>query len=188
MKAGMPGVAARGSHGEELRLAAARVRQALAETDAYVTREDFGGYDPYDALSSPIFELPLLRSNHYVRVGAQQVVKRLFVNIRPLLGITKKVSAVSLARMLEGYAQLFAIEPSRRDYFRARIEICLRRIDALRSPSYTEHCWGYEWDWEPHYAEMPIPERSPNIIATGIITNALFETHRLTGTIAPAPS
>jgi hypothetical protein len=175
-------------HDEELRLAAVRVRQALAETDAYVAREDFSGYDPYDALSSPIFKLPLLRSNHYVRVGAQQVVKRLFVNIRPLLGITKKVSAVSLARMLEGYAHLFAIEPSCRDYYRGRIEICLRRIDALRSPGYRDHCWGYEWDWEPHYAEMPIPARFPNIVATGIITNALFETHRLTGIKTPVNS
>jgi hypothetical protein len=181
-------VAAGEPHEEELRLTAARVRQALTETDAYVAREDFSGYDPYDALSSPIFKLPLLRSNHYVRVGAQQVVKRLFVNIRPLLGITKKVSAVSLARMLEGYAHLFAIEPSRRGYYRGRIEICLRRIDALRSPGYRDHCWGYEWDWEPHYAEMPIPERFPNIIATGIITNALFETHRLTGIKTPVDS
>src|SRR5215475_9817408 len=134
MKAETPGVATSESQEEELRLTAARVRQALAETDAYVTREDFRGYDPYDALSSPIFKLPLFRSNHYIRVGAQQVVKRLFVNIRPLLGITKKVSAVSLAWMLEGYAHLFAIEPSRRDHYTDRIEMCLGRIDALRSP------------------------------------------------------
>ncbi len=173
---------------EELRVASARVRQALADTDAYVAREDFSGYDPYDALSSPIFGLPLLRSNHYARMAAQQVVKRLFVNIRPLLGITKKVSAVSLARMLEGYAHLFAIEPSRRDYCRDRIALCLRRIDALRSCGYSGDCWGYEWDWEPHYAAMPIPAGLPNIVATGIVTNALFETHRLTGIQTPLDS
>jgi hypothetical protein len=164
------------------------LRQALADADAYVTTEDFSGYDPYDALSSPIFKLPLLRSSHYVRVVAQQVVKRLFVNIRPLLGITKKVDAVSVAWMLEGYACLFAIEPSRRDYYRDRIALCLRRIEALHSRGYSGHCWGYEWDWEPHYAAMPVPAGSPNIVATGIVTNALFETHRLTGIQAPLDS
>jgi hypothetical protein len=164
------------------------LRQALADADAYVTREDFSGYDPYDALSSPIFRLPVLRSNHFARMAAQQVVKRLFVNIRPLLGITKKVSAVSLAWMLEGYAHLYAIEPSRRGYYRDRIALCLRRIDALHSRGYSGHCWGYEWDWEPHYAAMPIPAGLPNIIATGIVTNSLFETHRLTGAQAPLDS
>ena len=167
---------------------ATALREALVDTDAYVIREDFSGYDPYDALSSPLFRLPLFRSSHYVRMGAQQVVKRLFVNIRPLLGITKQVSAVSVARMLEGYAHLFAIEPSRRDYYGDRIGLCLRRIDALRSRGYSGHCWGYEWDWEPHYAATPIPARVPNIVATGIITNALFETHRLTGIQTPVAS
>jgi hypothetical protein len=160
---------------------ATALREALVDTDAYVIREDFSGYDPYDALSSPLFRLPLFRSSHYVRMGAQQVVKRLFVNIRPLLGITKQVSAVSVARMLEGYAHLFAIEPSRRDYYGDRIGLCLRRIDALRSRGYSGHCWGYEWDWEPRYAAIPIPVGVPNIVATGIVTNALFETHRLSG-------
>jgi hypothetical protein len=35
---------------------------------------------------------------------------------------------------------------------------------------------------------MPIPERLPNIVATGIISNALFETHRLTGIKTPVDS
>lgn len=164
-----------------LPVAAARVRQALAETDAYVAREDFAGYDPYDALSSPIFKLPLLNSSHYVRLAVQQVVKRLFVNIRPLLGIKKQVSAVSLARMLEGYAHLFAIDPLHRDYYSDRITMCLSRIEALRSRRYSGDCWGYEFDWEPRYATKPIPAGVPNIIATGIVTNALVETHRLAG-------
>jgi hypothetical protein len=176
------------THGEELRVAAARVREALAATDAYVAREDFSGFDPYDALSSPIFGLPLLRSSHYARLIAQQVLKRLLLNVRPALGIRKKVSAVSVARMLEGYAHLFAIEPSRRDYYADRIELCLRRIDALRSRGYSGHCWGYEFDWEPHYAARPIPAGFPNIVATGIVTNALFETHRLTGMETPVDS
>jgi hypothetical protein len=185
---GAPMFAPRKPHDEELPFAAALVRQALADTDAYVEREGFSGYDPYDALSSPIFRLPLLKSSHYLRLAAQQVVKRLIVNIRPLLGITKKVGAVSVARMLEGYAYLFAIDPSRRDYYRDRIALCLRRIDALRSRDYSGHCWGYEWDWEPHYAAMPIPAGFPNIVATGIVTNALFETHRLAKIQAPLDS
>jgi hypothetical protein len=175
-------------HHEELAVAAARVRQALIDTDAYVVREDFKTNDPYDALLSPIFRLPLLNSSKYVRVAAQQVLRRLFINVRPLLGIKKVVSAVTLARMLEGYAHLFAIDPPRRDYYGNRIEFCLRGIEALRSPGYSGDCWGYQWDWEPFYGAMPIPAGHPNIVVTGIVTNALFETHRLAGVQAPLES
>jgi hypothetical protein len=173
---------------EELSLAAARVRKALADTDAYVVREDFKTNDPWDALLSPIFRLPLLNSSKYVRVAAQQVLRRLFVNVRPLLGIKKVVSVVTLARMLEGYAHLFAIDPPHRDYYGNRIEFCLRGIEALRSPGYSGDCWGYQWDWEPFYGSMPIPAGHPNIVVTGIVTNALFETHRLAGVQAPLDS
>ena len=174
-------VAPRELHHQELPVAAERVRQALVDTDAYVAREDFRGNDPYDALLSPIFRLPLLNSSKYVRVAAQQALSRLFVNVRPLLGIKKVVSVVTLARMLEGYSHLFAIDPPRRDYYGDRIALCLRRIEALRTPGYSGDCWGYQWDWEPFHAAMPIPAGHPNIVVTGIVTNALFETHRLTG-------
>jgi hypothetical protein len=173
---------------ENLPVVAARVREALADTDACVARADFCGYDPYDALLSPIFKLPVLSSSHYVRLVAQQVVKRMLVNVRPLLGIKKHMSVVSVARMLEGYAHLFAIDPVHRNYYDDRINVCLRRIEALRLRGYSGDCWGYEFDWEPRYAAMPIPAGTPNIIATGIVTNALFETHRLAGMRVPLDS
>lgn len=166
---------------QELLSTAAQIREALSETDAYVKGQDFRGYDPYDALLSPLFRLPLLRSSHYVRLAAQQVLKRLPVNLRPLLGIQRHASAVTLARMLEGYAHLSVASPDRRDYYDEPIKICLRGIGELRSRGYSGDCWGYDFDWEPHYAARAIPAGVPNIVATGIVTNSLFETYRLTG-------
>jgi hypothetical protein len=172
--------AAAGADGE-MRSAASQLDAAIAGIDAYVKREDFSGYDPYDALMSPIFQLPLLRSSHWVRLAAQQVLKRFPLNVRPLLGIRKHASPVTFARMLEGYAYLFAIRPERGDHYSRQIKLCLERIDGLRSSGYSGDCWGYELDWEPRHAESPIPAGTPNIVATGIVTNALFETYRLTG-------
>jgi hypothetical protein len=163
----------------ELLATAARIREALDETEAYVRRQDFRGYDPYDVLLSPLFQLPLLRSSHFVRLAAQQMVRRFPVNLRPLLGIEKHASAVTLARMLEGYAHLSAMGPDQRDYYDEPINACLRRIAELRSRGYSGDCWGYEFDWEARYAA--VPAEVPNIVATGIVTNALFETYRLAG-------
>jgi len=165
--------------------AAALVRAALADTAAYVERCQFRGYDPYDALLSPLFRLPLLRSNHFVRLAAQQLVRRLTVNVRPLLGIGPHASAVTFARMLEGYAYLTASAASGERYD-AEIELCLRRLHELRTPGYSGDCWGYEFDWEARYGV--IPAGTPNIVATGIVTNALFETYRLLGERSVADS
>lgn len=160
---------------------ATELRNALASIDRYVARADFRGYDPYDALMSPLFGLPLLRSSRYARIVAQQVLKRLPVNLRPVLGIEKHASAVSVARMLEGYAYLFGTDTAERDYYRARIDLCLRRLVDLRSTGFSGDCWGYEFAWEPRYAQSPIPGGFPNVVATGIVSNALFETYRLVG-------
>jgi hypothetical protein len=168
--------------------AAAQIHEALRNTEDYVRRRDFRGYDPYDALMSPLFRLPFLRSSHYIRLAAQQVLKRLPVNPRPLLGIPRHVSAVTCAWTLEAYAHLYALRPEDRHYYDGRVDICLRRIAELRSRGFSGDCWGYEFDWEPRYAKTPIPAGFPNIVATGIVTNALFETYRLTGNQAALDS
>jgi hypothetical protein len=166
---------------EERNLVADTTREALAATEAHVRRQAFAGYDPYDALMSPLFRLPLLRSSHYARMAAQQALKRLPVNLRPLLGIGKHESAVTYARMLEGFAHLSASDPNQRDRYDETVNLCLRRLGEVRSHGYSGDCWGYEFDWEPRYARTPIPAGVPNIVATGIVTNALFATYRLLG-------
>jgi hypothetical protein len=163
---------------EELLATAAHLRPVLEEIDGYARRRDFRGYDPYDALLSPLFRLPLLRSSHYIRLAAQQILKRMPVNPRPLLGIVRHLSAVTCARMLEGYVHLSALSPDERNYYDEPITMCLRRLGELRSRGYSGDCWGYEFDWEPRYT-TPIPAGVPNIVATGIVTNALFEAYRL---------
>ena len=59
--------------------------QSLSKLEAYLVRERFRGYDPYDTLMSPLFRLPVLRSSKMFRFAAQQVVRRLGLNLRPLL-------------------------------------------------------------------------------------------------------
>jgi hypothetical protein len=163
-------------HEEERGGTAAHLLHTLRELDDYARRADFRGYDPYDALMSPIFRLPILRSNRYIRLGAQQVLRRLPVNLRPVLGIRKHSSAVTCARMLEGYVCL----SGRGDDYEEPIDACLRRLSELRSCGYSGDCWGYEFDWEPRHAARAIPAGVPNIVATGIVANSLFETYRLT--------
>jgi len=150
---------------------------SLRAADAYVERHAFRGYDPYDALGSPLFRLPGLRSSRLARFGVQQLVRRSPVNVRPLLGIPKGRNPVTFGLMLQGYAYLSIADPQRSDHYRSRIDLCLHEILALRSRGWSGDCWGYDFDWQTRYGR--IPPFTPTIVATGFVTNGLFTAYDL---------
>jgi hypothetical protein len=153
--------------------------RSLALLEAYIARERYRGWDPYDALTSPLFAIPGLRSARWLRFGAMQLVKRSPVNVRPLLRIPKGYNPVTLAFVLEGSAYRAMAEPDEADAHRERAEMCVSELDRLRSTGYSGDCWGYPFDWEARYGRLPAGR--PSIVATGIVTNALFVAYRLLG-------
>jgi hypothetical protein len=151
--------------------------RGLSKLEDYVVRERFRGYDPYDTLMSPLFRLPVLRSSKILRFGAQQVVRRLGVNLRPLLRVSKGYNPVTLGFVLEASAYLAHVDPDRAAVYRARASQCLEELSRLRSPGYSGDCWGYDFDWEARFGR--VPANSPTVVATGIISNSLFIAYRL---------
>jgi hypothetical protein len=139
----------------------------------------YRGYDPFDALTSPIFRAPVLRSARPVRFAAQQAVRRLPVNPRRLLGIRPGLSPVTLALVAEGAARLAHVEPMARDDYIGLARECVARVADLVSPGYRGACWGYEFDWEARYASLPAG--TPTVVATGFVTHALIAVHELIG-------
>lgn len=142
----------------------------------YIEREAYRGYDPYDALTSPLFRLPLLNHNKLLRWGFQQVVKRLPINTRPLLGIAKGYNPVTLGLCLQAYTYLAKNQPEKSNGM--KFDLLLSELLRLQSAGYSGACWGYDFDWEARYAK--ISAFVPTVVATGFITNALFEYYRFT--------
>lgn len=152
---------------------------SLLRLETYLVAERFRGWDPYDALTSPLFRLPVLRSSKWIRLGAEQALKRFPYNIRPLLGIKKGYNPVTLAFVLEASAYRAATEPDRADLHRARAGECVAELERLQTGGYSGACWGYDFDWESRYGRLPAD--TPTIVATGLVTNALFVAYRLLG-------
>src|SRR5438445_8139606 len=94
--------------------------ESLRKLEAHLLRERFRGYDPYDALTSPLFRLPVLRSSRWLRLAAQQALKRSPYNLRPLLGIPKGYNPVTLAFVLEASAYHAQADAGRAHLHRAR--------------------------------------------------------------------
>ena len=152
---------------------------AIERLQSFIESSQYSGYDPYDALKSPLFRWPVFRSSHALRFAAQQAVKRSPVNLRRLLFVPKGVNPVTLGLCLQGYAALWAgkqpAELTRKAAF------LMDRLEQLAAKGFHGACWGYDFDWEARYAR--IPAYQPTVVATGIITNALFLFHQATGDV-----
>ena len=153
------------------------IRDSALAAVAHMEESSFRGYDPYDALASPLFRVGPLRGLRLARFGAQQVVRRLPVNTRPLLRIPKGYNPVTLAFALQGSAHLARCDPQRADRHRARAAHCRLELARVRSKGYSGDCWGYDFDWDGRYANFPA--NTPTAVATGFASNALFTAHRL---------
>jgi hypothetical protein len=150
-----------------------QLRSTLDLTESYMTEQGYRGYDPYDGLESPLFKIPILRSAKIPRWGFQQVIKRLPFQVRPLLGIAKGYNPVTLGLAVQG---LTARDRACGRKDRAlEVQRLITELGHLQSRKYSGACWGYDFDWEARYA--CIPAGHPTVVATGFITNALYEAH-----------
>lgn len=153
-----------------------KITKSLIE---YIISEQYKGYDPYDVLNSPIFKLPILRNDKIIRFTAQQVFRRIPLNLRPLLGIKKEINPVTLGLCIQGYSYMLELDKENKNLYKREINYCLNKLLELSSRGYSGLCWGYNFDWEARYAT--IPKFTPTVVATGIITNSLYEYWKITG-------
>lgn len=154
------------------------ISSALIKLQSYIERENYRGRDPYDALSSPFFKLPILKSNKLIRFGTQQLVKRFPINLRPLLFVPKSVNPVTLGLSIQAYANLYNQFPEQKEIYVRKINDLIDHLEQLIPEGFSGACWGYDFDWEARNAK--IPAYQPTVVATGIITNALFIAHKVT--------
>ena len=145
----------------------------IEKLESCILKENFKGYDPFDGLMSPIFKLPILKSNKLLRFGFQQVFRRIPFNLRPLLGIKKGLNPVTLGLSIQSFTYLSQVFLEKKDFYQKQIDYCFVKLDELKSNGYSGTCWGYDFDWEARYAK--IPAFTPTVVATGFITNALYE-------------
>jgi hypothetical protein len=154
------------------------ILHSVLKLESHIIQEKYRGYDPFDALTSPLFELPFLRSNKFLRLGLQQILKRSVLNIRRPLGIPKGLNPVTLALCIQAFSYLLEVLPEKRGFYLEEISKCIQQLSGLRSPGYAAACWGYDFPWEARYAR--IPAYMPTVVSTGIVANSLYVCYEIT--------
>ncbi|MFZ4589890.1 MAG: hypothetical protein ACOYN6_02760 [Ignavibacteria bacterium] len=156
------------------------IEESFRRLEDYIVKEEYKGYDPYDALMSPVFKLPFFRTNKLVRLVSQQVVRRLPFNVRPIVGVNKSLNPVTAGLCVQALSYELRMKSSERDFTTEDNEFRIEKItelvgvlERLATKGYSGICWGYDFDWDGKY--ISAKAFYPTVVATGIVVNGLFE-------------
>ncbi len=156
-----------------------KFEKAFEELNRYCKAEGFKGWDPYDGLTSRVFQaMPVVPQKRLTRLMWIQLMKKLPVNLRPLLKIDKGFNAKGLALFISGYAKLSHIEAYKKEATEA-INFLAEKLLTLIVKGYAGNCWGYNFDWESRAFFQK--KNTPTIVATTYVANALLDAYEVTG-------
>jgi len=152
------------------------VATAVASMRAWGEACDWRGYDPYDALNSPLAPALTLGT----RLGRRlltQAVKLSPLNLRPLLGIERERNAKAIGLVAAGYIRLAVAQDDEAARDEAR-----RWLDWLatnHAGDETGLAWGYHFDVQTRF--FAYKRGTPNTIATSFVAQAFLDGVELLG-------
>lgn len=141
----------------------------------YCRSNNWAGYDPYDALNSRLFNATPLSKSRVCRIAFTQVLKRLPINLRPLLAIPKEQNAKALALFLTASLKLSRLGLLEDQEI---IKSLADRLLELRSPDPAYWCWGYSFPWQTR--TVLVPKGAPNLVCTTFAAEALIDAYEQT--------
>jgi hypothetical protein len=155
-----------------------KVPEIFEQLKGYCEKEEFKGWDPFDGLTSRLFQaIPVIRSNKFCRLAWIQFFKRSPINFRKPALIAKKHNAKGLALFLTGYCNLYLIHG--KEEYLGKINFLAEKIISLQSKGYSGSCWGYYFDWQARAFFQPA--HTPTVVATSFVTDALLNAYDITG-------
>ncbi|MBI2165005.1 MAG: hypothetical protein HYU29_01200 [Chloroflexi bacterium] len=152
------------------------LQDPVADLLRFVQAEGHRGYDPYDALNSPMIRW-LTKPSPWLRMAATQSLRRLPVNVRPILGIKKGYNPKGMGLFLSSYVKLFRLTQSTQYLGEART--VAQWLVEHSTPGYSGYCWGYNFDWQSR--AFYLPKGTPTAVNTAFIGHAFLDAYDLLG-------
>ncbi|MCC6544637.1 MAG: hypothetical protein IT392_09070, partial [Nitrospirae bacterium] len=149
-----------------------RIEGAALSLFEYCKKNNWSGFDPYDALNSRLFAHTPFSKSRICRIAVTQIIKRLPVNIRPLMLISKEQNPKAIALFLMAFIKLSKRGLLRQDDL---VGILVNQLVNLRSQDTPYWCWGYSFPWQGR--TMLVPKGAPNLVCTVFAANALLDAY-----------
>ena len=151
---------------------AAGISECIASLMAYCRKNDWAGIDPYDALNSRVFSRTPFSNSRVCRIAMTQIMKRLPINLRPLLSVPREQNPKAIALFLMAFLKLSRLGLLDQEDL---VEIMAEKLVALRSENTAYWCWGYNFPWQTR--TILVPRGAPNLVCTSFVANALLDAY-----------
>lgn len=149
------------------------VPAALSLLD-YCRQQHWAGYDPYDALNSPL-TARLEWSGKWPRIALTQLLKRAPLNLRPLLLIPRTQNPKALGLFISSIIKLQRTGLVQSNDFLPEL---LLGVEQTRAPG-PHWSWGYSFPWQGR--SMLVTRGQPNLVCTVFVGEALLDLFEETG-------
>ena len=139
---------------------------AINKLDKYIINNDYKGYDPYDALTSPLLDKI---KNPMIGAIITQIFKKNPINLRSLFAIKPQDNPKGLGLMLKAFSLQYMITKEQ-----TLKDICNKiylRLIALKSSDFPEYCWGYNFPWSN--PKEYLPAYCPSVVVTSFVVEGL---------------
>src|SRR4051812_31010979 len=143
---------------------ATETERALDRLEAWLEGENFQGWDPHDALNSPVLRR-LAGHNRICGIVALQILRRSPINLRGPLRVVKSPNPKGMGLFLSSYLCRFRASGSAGHYDRA-----IYFSEWLQRHALTGHagaCWGYNFEW-PNRG-FSAAQGTPTIVSTSFV-------------------
>ncbi len=128
------------------------VLDILLSALAWAKKRDYAGYDPFDALSSPVLK-KVAGNSKIMRIIFTQTLKRSPINIRNLMKIEPTRNPKGVALFASTYDMMYNIYGDKR-YLKERdslVDWLFKRCDEEKDFA----CWGYNFPWQSRRSYLP---------------------------------
>lgn len=148
-------------------------QEASNKLQAYIEKEEFKGYDPYDTLNSWV---PFHWIGKWGKPIGIQIQKRNPINIRSLIGIKKDYNPKAIGLLLHAYSLKYIIkkEPA----IKANMDFLFNWLIENRTAGFNQYCWGYNFDWAS--SAKFIEAFSPTIVVSVFIAKGIIAYYQVT--------
>ncbi len=148
------------------------IYESIERLSRWLEENDYKGYDTFDGLSAR-FLRPFTFDTKLLRIVLQQSVRRLPVNLRPVLGITKEHSSKGMGFLARGFMRLHKTTSD--PVWAGKAEMALQWLIDNQSKGYSGACWGNHFDYQSR--GFYLPKGVPTIVWTSLIGHAFLDAY-----------
>jgi hypothetical protein len=149
-----------------------RIGESVSILLDHCRKDDWAGFDPYDALNSRVFACTPFSKSRTCRIIFTQIIKRLPINLRPLLSIPREENAKAIALFLMALLKLSRLQLLDQGDL---VGIMAEKLMTLRSEETPYWCWGYSFPWQTR--TVLVPRGAPNLVCTAFVANSLLDAY-----------